>query len=60
MLENGFYSILEIFAIMCNSFTNLFGDLFTTEMGGYSLISLLLGAGLIVALGWIVVKWVIP
>ena len=60
MLENGFYSILDIFANMCVSFSELFDSLFVTEIGGYPLMNVLLGAGLIIAMGWIIVKWVIP
>ena len=59
-LTNGFYSILNIFAGMINSFTQLFDFLFVKEVMGLPLISVLLGSGLLVVVGWVVVKWVIP
>lgn len=52
--------ILDILGLIVNTFSGIYAALTSEVLNGISVIEIMLGAGIIGFIGWVVVKWVIP
>lgn len=52
--------ILDVLGLIVNTFTGIYSALTSEILNGISVIEIMLGAGIIAFIGWVLVKWVIP
>ena len=52
--------ILDILGLIVNTFRGIYNVLTTSLLNGLSVIEIMLGAGIVAFIGWVLVKWVIP
>lgn len=59
-MEFNIFSILDLNVRIIRGFSSFYQFMVENTIGGYSLIEVMLGVGILAFSGWIIVKWVVP